>query len=138
MKRTSPLSAAKVAIAIALSLSVLAATEMIWRIYGLGLVINVERQFPPMSAEAMSEKAAPLLRAASNAEQIYKIVQTQHVELQRKHEFVVDLAESARVTAFIGLACSCVAVLLLSFAHHRVARACVVETTKISDASDSA
>jgi hypothetical protein len=118
----SPLTPAKVAIALALALCALAATEMAWRIYGLGLAIEGELRFPPISAEAMSTKAAPLLRAASNAEPIYTIVQTQHVDLQQKHEFVVAVVESACVTASIGLACTSLAFVLLSFAYHRVSR----------------
>ena len=70
----------------------------------------------------MSTKAAPLLRAASNAEPIYAIVQAQHVELQQKHEFVIALAESARATASIGLTCASLAFILLTFAYHCVSR----------------
>lgn len=118
----SPLIPAKVAIALVLALCVLAAGEMAWRIYGLGLAIEAEVRFPPPSAEVMSTKAAPLLRAASNAEPIYTIVQTQNVELLQKHGFVIALAESARVTAAISFACTSLAFALLSFAYQRVAR----------------
>ena len=138
MKQTSPLIAVKFAIATALVLCTWSAVEMLWRIYGLGLTIEAELRFPPMAAEAISTRAAPLLRAASNAEPIYAIVQQQHVDLQKKHEFVIELAESARVTAVMGPACAALTFVLLCFAYHRVIRFVALEVPENSHAKNAA
>ena len=120
MKHRSALSFVKAAIAVALIFSACTVVEMAWRIYGLGLAIDAEYRFPPLSAEAMSTKAAPLLRAATNADPIYSIVQSQHVELQQKHELIIDLADSARTTAVIGATCAATVFVLLMLCYHRV------------------
>ena len=122
MKPASELLAVKIAIAVALTTSLLVAVEMSWRIYGLSLVLGVEHRFPPISAEAMATKAAPMLLAAINADPIYRIVQNQHVDLHKKHEFIIDVAESAQVTAYLGVVLSLFSIVALMLALYRISK----------------
>jgi hypothetical protein len=112
----------KAAIALASVLCIITLTEMSWRVYGLGLAIESQVRFPPMTAEALSTKAAPLLRAATNSDPIYSIVQSQHVELQQKHEFFIAIAQSARATALFGAVCSALILMMLAFSYFVVSR----------------
>jgi hypothetical protein len=138
MKHRSTLSFVRAAIAIALLLSAYTTVELAWRVYSLGLAINAESRFPPLSAEAMSTKAAPLLQAATNADPIYSIVQSQHVELYQKHEFIIDLAESARTTGVIGVTCGAVVLVLLMLCYYRVSQLVAHETREGSHAENTA
>jgi hypothetical protein len=117
---TSSFRAVKVALAAALSVSVLGAAELGWRVYALRHLAELQLQFPPMSAEAMATKAAPLLRAANNAEPVYAIVQNQHVELSMKHALVSDLSASWHAEASACLVAVIVLSGLLAFAYRAV------------------
>jgi len=95
--------ALKLVLAVALSACVLGAAELGWRVYSLWHLTELQRQLPPISAEAMAAKAAPLLRAASNAEPIYAIVQNQHVELSMKHGLLSELSANWHAEASAAL-----------------------------------
>lgn len=138
MLRSTPLLTFKVASAAAFALSFVALVELSWRVYGLGLVIESRLRFPPLSAEAMSAKAAPLLRGATNADPIYSIVQSQHVDLQQQHDFIIAVADSARTSALIGATCAVLVLLLLALAYHAVVRHPVPEPETSSRGNDAA
>jgi len=138
MVRSTHLLTFKVASAAALILCFVALVELSWRVYGLGLVIESQLRFPPMSAEAMSTKAAPLLRAATNADPIYSIVQSQHVDLQQQHDFIIAVADSARTSALIGATCAGLVLILLGLAYFAVVRHLVPDPEASSRGTDAA
>jgi hypothetical protein len=74
----------------------------------------LQRQSAPMSAEAVASKAAPLLRAASNAEPVYAIVQSQHVDLSTKHQLLSELSANWQAEATVALIAVIVLAVLLS------------------------
>ena len=80
--------------------------EALWRVYGLRLVIHHVEQFAPSSAEQVSREVAPLLQKATNAEPLYRIIRSQHVELHKEHEFLSDLAQAHYQSWVIVAACS--------------------------------
>ena len=133
-----PLLTFKVASAAALALTFVALVELSWRVYGLGLVLESQLRFPPLSAEAMSTKAAPLLRAATNANPIYSIVQSQHVDLQQQHDFISAVADSARTSALSGATGAGLVLLLLALAYYAVVRHLVPEPEASSRGKDAA
>jgi hypothetical protein len=112
--------ALKLVLTVALSACVLGAGELGWRVYALWHLAELQRQLPPISAEAMATKAAPLLRAASNAEPIYAIVQNQHVELSMMHGLLSDLSANWHAEASAALVAVIVLFGLLALAYRWV------------------
>jgi hypothetical protein len=113
--------AVKLVLALALTVCVLGACELGSRIYALSYFAELQRQSAPMSAEAVASKAAPLLRAASNAEPVYVIVQSQHVDLSTKHELLSELSANWQAEATVALIAVIVLAVLLVFAYWAVA-----------------
>jgi hypothetical protein len=119
---TSPFFAAKLALALVLVVCTVAGVEFAWRVYALSQLSDFQRQNPPASAEAVATKAAPLLRAATNAEPLYAIVQSQHVELSTNHELMLGLVTSSQSNAALGLAAFVLVYLLVAFVYVAIVR----------------
>jgi hypothetical protein len=119
--RKPSFGAVKLLLALALSVCVLAAGELGSRVFALWHFAELQRQSAPMPAAAVASKAVPLLRAASNAEPIYAIVQSQHVELSMKHELLSELSISWQAEATVALIAVIVLAALLAFAYWAVA-----------------
>jgi hypothetical protein len=94
----------RVALSLAFILCFAVSLESGWKVFAMGKFLQFQAESPPISAEAMSSKAAPILRAATGADKLYGIVQDQHVQLRQQYELMNDLARDARSEAALSLA----------------------------------
>jgi len=111
------------ALTIAFAASLFGALEMGWRMFAMGQFLELNANTAPLAAEQLSTVTAPMLRAATNADPLFRVIQSQHVELQQKHELLRELARTQWSSAFFGLLTSGAAALLALGAFIALARA---------------
>jgi hypothetical protein len=113
----------RVVLAIAFVTSLFNALEMGWRMFAMERFLELQANAAPVTAEQLSTITAPMLRAATNADPLFAVVQSQHVELHQKHELLLELARTQWSSAYFGLLTSGASVLLALGAFIALARA---------------
>jgi hypothetical protein len=123
MNRLPLIPTVRVVLAIAFVASFLNAAEMGWRMFAMERFLELQTNAAPMAAEQLSTVTAPMLRAATNADRLFGVVQSQHVELHQKHDLLLELARTQWSSAYFGLLTSGAAALLVLGAFIALARA---------------
>ncbi len=113
----------RIMLAVAFVASLFGATEMGWRMFAMERFLELQASATPLSAERLSTITAPMLRAATNADQLFRVIQSQHVELHQKHDLLLELARTQWSSAFFGFLTAGAAALLSLGAFIALARA---------------
>jgi hypothetical protein len=123
MTRLPLIPTVRVVLAIAFVASLFNAAEMGWRMFAMERFLELQTSAAPIAAEQLSTITAPMLRAATNADPLFGVVQSQHVELHQKHDLLLELARTQWSSAYFGLLTSGAAALLALGAFIALARA---------------